>query len=128
MCRKWTSSLLPQFLTLQVEQLTPQLQLLPLTFAEYTEYESSPERFRGFCSRCGSSILWRSEDQKDNFDLYLGTVDERWLVGEKGHDGRRIGGFGIELATPNYKQFWCENEIPGSTDLLNGGVRYWKSD
>jgi hypothetical protein len=39
-----------------------------------------------------------------------------------------MGGFGKELATPNYKQFWCENEIPGSTDLLNGGARYWKED
>jgi hypothetical protein len=128
MCRKWTSSLLPHFLTLQVEQLTPQLQLLPSTFAEYTEYESSPGNFRGFCSRCGSSILWRSQDSKEDFDLFLGTVDERWLVGEKGQDGRRVGGFGKELSMPSYKQFWCENEIPGITDLLNGGVRYWKED
>lgn len=128
MCRKWTSSILPQILSFQVEQMTPQLQLFPSTFAEYTEYESSPRRFRGFCSRCGSSILWRSEDDKDEFDLFLGTVDERWLVGEKGHDGRRIGGFGKELVTPNYKQLWCENEIPGCSDLLKGGVRYWNED
>jgi len=126
MCRKWTASLLPQFLTLQVEQLTPQPQLFPSTFPEYSEYESSPRCFRGFCSRCGSSILWRSDDQKENIDLLLGTVDERWLVGEKGHDGRRIGGFGKELATPNDNQIWCENEIPGCTDLLHGGLRYLK--
>lgn len=128
MCRKWTSSLLPQLLSLEPEQLTPQPHLFQSTFAEYTEYESSPGCFRGFCSRCGSSIVWRSNDEKDNIDIFLGTVDERWLVGEKGQDGRRIGGFGKELATPNHKQLWCENEIPGSTNLLHGGVRYWTQD
>ena len=64
----------------------------------------------------------------DKFDLFLGTVDERWLVGEKGHDGQRIGGFGKELATPNQMQLWCENEIPAVTNLLNGGLRYSKED
>src|SRR5579871_751180 len=101
MCRKWTSALVPQSITVQAEQLTPQPQLLSSTFAEYTEYESSPGCFRGFCSRCGSTIVWRSENQKAEVDVFLGTVDERWLVGEKGHDGRRVGGFGKELATPN---------------------------
>ncbi|KAM5345617.1 hypothetical protein ACJ41O_011478 [Fusarium nematophilum] len=112
MCRKWTSSLVAQFLVLSPQQLTPALN----TFPTFKEYVSSPGRFRGFCGDCGTSIAWRSTDYTPIFDLYLGTVDEKWLVGE--------GEVGRALATPNGTQYWLVNAIHGVTDKLKGGREY----
>ncbi|KAJ4190701.1 hypothetical protein NW755_004915 [Fusarium falciforme] len=111
MRRKWTSSLVAQFLILSPEQLTPTLN----TFPSSKEYTSSPGRFRGFCSDCGTSIAWRSADCTPIFDLYLGTLDEEWLVG---------GETGKTLAIPNGTQYWLQNSINGVTDKLKGGREY----
>ncbi|KAJ4257258.1 hypothetical protein NW757_003878 [Fusarium falciforme] len=111
MCRKWTSSLVAQFLILSPEQLAPTLN----TFPSFKEYTSSPGRFRGFCSDCGTSIAWRSADCTPIFDLYLGTLDEEWLVG---------GETGKTLAIPNGTQYWLQNSINGVTDKLKGGREY----
>ncbi|RSM08322.1 hypothetical protein CEP52_004770 [Fusarium oligoseptatum] len=111
MCRKWTSSLVAQFLVLSPDQLTPALN----TFPSFKEYTSSPGRFRGFCSDCGTSIAWRSADYTPIFDLYLGTLDEEWLV-----DGE----MGKMLAIPNGTQYWLQNAIKGVTDKLKGGKEY----
>lgn len=67
--------------------------------------------------RCGTSLLWRSEDKTDTLDIFLGTLDETPL---------RV--FGKELATPNQFQFYCENQIAGVTDLLKTGRRFAKED
>ncbi|KAJ4311474.1 hypothetical protein N0V84_010426 [Fusarium piperis] len=111
MCRKWTSSLVAQFLVLSPEQITPALN----TFPSFKEYASSPGRFRGFCSDCGTSIAWRSVDYTPIFDLYLGTLDQEWLVD---------GDTGKTLATPNGTQYWLQNAIEGVTDKLKGGREY----
>ena len=120
MCRKWTSSLVAQFIVVRPEQLERQLE----TYTTYREFESSPRRFRGFCGQCGTSLIWRSADKPALFDLFLGTVDEKWLVGEKGVPG--CADVGRTLATPNGTQFWMENAIKGITDLLAGGKEYSK--
>jgi hypothetical protein len=130
MCRKWTSSLFPQFIVVLPSQITPPLS----SSLTYREFESSPKRFRGFCSKCGSPLIWRSEDNTATWDLYLGTIDEKWLVGEKvpGSEKKtefgirydRTGGVGKIVGTPNQYQYWCENAIEGVTDLLHGGERY----
>ncbi|KAF5007333.1 hypothetical protein FDECE_6343 [Fusarium decemcellulare] len=112
MCRKWTSSLVAQFLVLSPKQLTPALN----TFPAFKEYMSSPGRYRGFCSDCGTSLAWRSTDYTPIFDLYLGTVDEKWLVDH--------GDVGKALATPNGTQYWLQNAIEGVTDKLKGGREY----
>jgi len=39
------------------------------------EYESSPGRFRAFCSRCGSPVYKRVSDQPDSVRVRLGLVD-----------------------------------------------------
>jgi hypothetical protein len=39
------------------------------------EYESSPGKFRGFCSRCGSPIYSRRVDDPGSFRIRLGSVD-----------------------------------------------------
>ena len=40
------------------------------------EFESSPGRFRVFCSRCGSPVYKRTLDQPDNVRLRLGLLDQ----------------------------------------------------
>ena len=39
------------------------------------EFESSPGRFRAFCSRCGSPVFKRVVDQPDSVRVRLGLVD-----------------------------------------------------
>ncbi|KAJ4269710.1 hypothetical protein NW762_001378 [Fusarium torreyae] len=112
MCRKWTSSLVAQFLIISPKQLTPPLS----TFSSFKEYISSPGRFRGFCGDCGTSIAWRSADYTPIFDLYLGTVDEKYLVGDSA--------VAKTLATPNGTQYWLQNAIHGVTDKLKGGKKH----
>lgn len=65
-------------------------------------------------------MIWRSDDQPKTLDLFLGTVDEKWLVQEKE--------IGKALATPNQFQFWCENKIEGVTDVLNGGRQFLREE
>lgn len=130
MCRKWTSSLAPQFIVISPSLFTPALS----SQATYTEYESSPGCYRGFCRQCGSPLLWRSIRETETVDFFIGTIDERWILGqikpgtemitEYGTLVDRTGGLGAELCTPNYRQYYQENVIPGVTDLLKGGERY----
>jgi hypothetical protein len=39
------------------------------------EYESSPGRFRAFCSRCGSPVYKRVNEQPDSVRIRLGLLD-----------------------------------------------------
>ncbi|KAF2469337.1 uncharacterized protein BDR25DRAFT_288853 [Lindgomyces ingoldianus] len=120
MCRKWTSSLCAQFLVLLPSQLTPFPYTFHSHFPTYTEFQSSSNRFRGFCSKCGSSLIWRSQDNPKTLDLFLGTVDQKWLVEEKE--------VGKALATPNQYQIWCENAVKDVTDLVKTGRRFLRED
>ena len=43
---------------------------------ELTEYRSSPDRLRGFCAACGTSLTYRSEKRPTEIDVTLGTLDE----------------------------------------------------
>ena len=40
-----------------------------------SEYESSPGKFRAFCSRCGSPVYSRREDAPDSRNIRLGSLD-----------------------------------------------------
>jgi hypothetical protein len=40
-----------------------------------TEYESSPGKYRAFCSRCGSPVYSRRESEPELRRLRLGTLD-----------------------------------------------------
>lgn len=65
--------------------------------------------------------------------LMSGTLDEKWLVGEKvegtdrktagGVECERRGALGREICTPKANMFW-ENAIPGLTDHHLGGKRF----
>lgn len=113
MCRKWTGALIYQYLSICPDQVSPPLD----TFATFREYPSSPGRYRGFCGQCGSSLIWRSERESElqSCDLLLGSIDERWLVGD---------GFGKLLCKPSGAQHWRGNAIEGVTDFLQGGRIY----
>ncbi|KAB8070407.1 Mss4-like protein [Aspergillus leporis] len=134
MCRKWTASLFPQMLSLASEQVTPELS----TFQTYKEYRSSEKCLRGFCSECGSSLIFRSEETPKELHVFLGTIDEKWLIGEKvkgteklterGVAFERDGGLGGILGTPSYVQIYYENAVPGVTDILGGGKKYLGDD
>jgi hypothetical protein len=39
------------------------------------EYESSPGKYRAFCSRCGSPVYSRRDDEPDVRRVRLGTID-----------------------------------------------------
>ncbi|KAI9042840.1 GFA family protein [Aspergillus affinis] len=130
MCRKFTASIYPQLLALSITQVTPHDLS---TFETYKEYRSSEKCLRGFCFACGSSLIFRSEEEPNRIHIFLGTVDEEALVGEKvaGSDREtefgvvweRKGGVGNVLATPNSVQLYWENVIPGVSDLLKNGER-----
>ena len=115
MCRKWTSSLIAQFIVVAPSQLE-----VPFgDFPEYKEFSSSPNRFRGFCVQCGTSLIWRSGDSEAAFDLFIGTLDEEWLVPRHGKIPQEH-----TLAKPNGTQYWMENAIEGVTDILPGEKRF----
>jgi hypothetical protein len=40
------------------------------------EYESSPGKYRAFCSRCGSPIYSRTTSDSDHLRVRLGTLNE----------------------------------------------------
>jgi hypothetical protein len=40
-----------------------------------TEYASSEEGRRGFCSVCGSTLFWRSTEAPDRIAITLGTLE-----------------------------------------------------
>ncbi|RZT11287.1 Uncharacterized conserved protein [Duganella sp. CF402] len=40
-----------------------------------TEYASSDEGRRGFCSVCGSTLFWRSTEAEDRIAITLGTLE-----------------------------------------------------
>ncbi len=57
------------------------------------EYESSPGKFRAFCSRCGSPIYSRMASDPETFRIRLGVVD--------GDPGRRA-----------FAHFWVSEKAP----------------
>ena len=49
-------------------------------------YNSSPNTYRDFCSGCGATVFWRSDERKDVVDVSVGLIDaasdvraETWL-------------------------------------------------
>jgi len=93
-----------------------------LSKATYAEYESSPGYYRAFCKDCGSSLCWGERKGGTNIDLAVGTVDEKFLVGEKrDSEDRGVGGFGLALANPGGQHHHLRNEIQGVTEKMSLG-------
>jgi len=68
MCRKDSGSGVSTFVTFPTATLKWD--------GKPAEFESSPNRFRGFCPKCGSSLTWRHGDYPDFLDFRLGSFDD----------------------------------------------------
>jgi hypothetical protein len=86
---------------------------LPKSAVEFTAkstfkmYSATPHCERGFCSNCGSFLLWQ-RDNRDYTCLTVGCFDEPVLS--------KYG----PLLTAARRHLFCEREIPGVTDHLEG--------
>lgn len=60
------------------------------------EFESSPGIYRGFCSRCGTSLTWRSVDKPATIDITTASLDD-------------------PAAFPPSKEIWIEHKLPWET-------------
>lgn len=87
----------------------------------HTEYLSMAGVYRGFCSDCGSTLLWRCEKRarrSPNHDMHFGlkVVDRPtyWLR----RVSSRTGGPGSREALwePVAGHLWFENDVKGVTD------------
>lgn len=86
------------------------------------DYSHTPGIHRFFCRKCGGTLAWQDERDGGAIEFTVGTVDEKWLIGEgaKEGDGKTTEGFGVTLADPNGTQFWSVKMIRGVTDTLPG--------
>ncbi|TKA44523.1 hypothetical protein B0A49_13437 [Cryomyces minteri] len=95
----------------------------------YKQYRSSPVATRGFCGDCGSALTFSWDSQPEQFEIWLGSLDEKWVIGDKvagseketahGTVFERRGGIIKELYG-NAHNIFFENAIVGMTDKLPG--------
>ena len=106
---------------------------------DYKEFASSKGVFRGFCASCGSTLTWR-RDGSQWIEVALGTIDEKWLLGdrtarvssqsltEKGVFEKALavddGAMGRDLSTPQGGHMFFRNAIKGATDVVQVGTKY----
>jgi hypothetical protein len=86
------------------------------------DYSHSPGIHRFFCQKCGGTLAWQDEKDGGLIEFTVGTVDEKWLIGDEATkgEGKAIEGYGYALADPNGMQYWSEKIIKGVTDNLPG--------
>ncbi|KAL8854278.1 MAG: hypothetical protein Q9221_000992 [Calogaya cf. arnoldii] len=105
--------------------------------AAFKEFSSSKGVYRGFCSSCGSSFTWRSEATPGEIEMLIGTIDEKWLIGDRtekvssesltepGNFEKVLdsdeGALGREICTPSAGQMFVRNAIKGATDVRMAG-------
>lgn len=133
MCRKFTGALLSFDLLIHPSQLGDDI----TKSATYKEFKSSEAATRSFCSNCGSGLTWRIDGMDDMMVVFLGTIDEDFLIGNqiKGTEQEtdlgikfdRQGGFAKELCQPNMGNLFWNNAIAGVTDHDLGGVKFLQS-
>ncbi|KAA8893299.1 Mss4-like protein [Sphaerosporella brunnea] len=116
-CRKHSGALTVHLLCLHPSQISWDT----TTATTFQEFQSSPHCFRGFCTRCGSSMTWRKQQQQQQqpggepegeekeamIDIFTGTLDA----------------VDATLATPD-EQLFCGNAVRGVTDCVAAG-RKW---
>ncbi|KAK5289088.1 hypothetical protein LTR16_003151, partial [Cryomyces antarcticus] len=101
---------------------------LPLeSHSAYKQYRSSPGAPRGFWSDCGSALTFSWDSQPERFEVWLGSLDEKWVIGDKvagtekettyGRVVEHRGGIIKELYG-NADNIFFENAIVGMTDKL----------
>ncbi|KAI9889949.1 MAG: hypothetical protein M1814_004672 [Vezdaea aestivalis] len=108
-CRKQTGALITPFINLNPSQVS--IQPESPGQGRHLAYESSPGVLRGFCSRCGSTLYWRTEQAPNEIGILTGTLDPEVL---RGPDARA-------LTVPSGGRFWYKEVITGVTDLDGPG-------
>ncbi|CAL8576937.1 hypothetical protein XPA_002799 [Xanthoria parietina] len=140
-CRKHTGSLMAHFVTVkpaQLRWLSESGEGGPS--AAFKEFSSTKGVYRGFCSSCGSAFTWRSEATADEIEILIGTIDEKWLIGDRtekvssesltepGNFEKALdaedGALGREICTPTGGQMFARNAIKGVTDMRLAGKRF----
>ncbi|KAL9605164.1 MAG: hypothetical protein Q9219_000098 [cf. Caloplaca sp. 3 TL-2023] len=108
--------------------------------APYKEFSSTKGVYRGFCSSCGAALVWRADETADEVEVFIGTIDEKWLIGDRtqrvsSQDLTDTGVFekvlsaddgtiGREICTPQAGQMYVRNAIKGVTDGRLVGKRF----
>ncbi|KAI4093194.1 MAG: hypothetical protein LQ344_003021 [Seirophora lacunosa] len=140
-CRKQSGALISHFMTLGSSQLRWANPSDGTAAAEpYKEFSSSKGVYRGFCSACGTAILWRSEENAEEIDLFIGSIDEKWLIGDRTEKvssesltepgvfekvlSADEGALGRAICTPQMGQMFVRNAIKGVTDARLVGKRF----
>ncbi len=67
-CRKHTGAPVVAFATCSPNQVR-------WTVGERARYESTPDRFRGFCRDCGTSLTWEAEINGSWLAIHVSTLD-----------------------------------------------------
>lgn len=127
MCRKWTGALFSTDLIVKKAQISPDLEALDIL----SKYDSSAGCSRAFCTKCGSSIAWFKDELPEDLIIFVGSIDEEFLLGkvlegtiketEHGTEFQRGPAYGKVLtdATTAGNIYW-QNAIPNVTDGLHG--------
>ncbi|KAK2841610.1 hypothetical protein FQN49_006087 [Arthroderma sp. PD_2] len=106
-CRKATGSIILHSLTFNVSLVkwkgTP------------TEFKSSAEGRRGFCSKCGTSLYFKDLCQPDEIEICSGSLDEEILENP---------GLARDLCDPSCGRFWCKREIKSTIYESSTGKRW----
>ncbi|KAI4206448.1 MAG: hypothetical protein LQ346_001074 [Caloplaca aetnensis] len=138
-----TGSLTPHFITIQPSQLrwaNPSADNSLTASDPYKEFSSSKGAYRGFCSACGTAFSWRSDETADEIEILIGTIDEKWLIGDRTEMvssqsltepgvfeevlASEEGALGREICTPQAGQMFVRNAIKGATDARLVGKRF----
>ncbi|KAH8824693.1 Mss4-like protein [Flagelloscypha sp. PMI_526] len=146
MCRKHSGAIFPPFIIfpsssirfhIDSSEAGSELKLEEIAkngLGTYKEYESSPDNYRAFCGKCGSTLLCRGETTSD-VDIYAGTLDEHIILGniiehsengeERGKIPRRDGtGRAKDLIVPKRVRNW-ENCPAAFADMFAETNRYF---
>ena len=75
------------------------------TRGERALYESSPDRFRGFCRNCGTSLTWEAEANGSWLAIHISTFDDPEALPPTEHTfhGEAISWVDIGQALPRYE-------------------------
>lgn len=76
------------------------------------EFESSPGKLRGFCSRCGSPIYARLTTSENMLRIRLGSLDSEFCGQARAHTfvSRKAGWDRIEGDVPQFAE-WAPREV-----------------
>ena len=116
-CRKQAGSLVIHWHTVT----GPELKWTSTSTLGNYSHTAGVHRF--ICTKCGGTLAWQDEKDGGDIEFTVGTVDEKYLIGDRTGDGNGKAlaeGYGSILADPSGRQCWSSKMIKGVTDNLPG--------